>query len=250
MASPARSIPPPPRTHGVAAAAGRPHQRRPGGDLPPGRVPRRPRPRLRRLIANPNFLRRFPSRHPPLLLGFLGNGHEVFQPVKAPHPNAPVARALGRAGAFSFDYLPGCAKPGWSLCDVSDGRLLLEGSPVHGNDVHSFDWPDLAVCDPVSRQYLLLPRMPEDLLDSVQIEGRGTYDFDDSLVPSGDWEEASFRVMRMIQSRTSLVVLVFSFNLCLLECWRIYQLGCSELPHTTKTTRVGEAPICIWLLLP
>ncbi|CAL5086296.1 unnamed protein product [Urochloa decumbens] len=176
---------------------------------------------FRRLIANRNFLRRFRSRHPPLLLGFLGGvGHEVFQPVEAPHPNAPVARALYRAGVFSFDYLPDCGEPGWSLSDVSDGRLLLEaeGSRVHGNGANRFAWPDLAVCDPLSRQYLLLPRMPEDLLASVQIKEREINHFDDSLVPSGDWEETSFRVLRMVLSRTTLVVLVFSSTS---GCWSV-----------------------------
>ncbi|CAL5083369.1 unnamed protein product [Urochloa decumbens] len=176
---------------------------------------------FRRLIADPNFLRRFRSRHPPLLLGFLGGvGHEAFQPVEAPHPNAPVARALCRAGVFSFDYLPDCGEPGWSLSDVCDGRLLLEaeGSPVHGNGANRFAWPDLAVCDPLSRQYLLLPRMPEDLLAFLQIKGRDINDFDDLLVPSGDWEETSFRVLRMVQSRTTSVVLVFSSTS---SCWSV-----------------------------
>jgi hypothetical protein len=154
---------------------------------------------FRRLIADPNFLRRYRSRHPPLLLGFLGGGREVFQPVEAPHPNAPSARALGRAG-FSFDYIPNSEDLGWALCDVSEGRLLLDGGPVRGNDANSFAWPDLAVCDPLFRQYLLLPRIPEDLVASLKIEGRDIHYSDDSLVPSGDWEETSFTVLRVIQT--------------------------------------------------
>ncbi|CAN6168346.1 unnamed protein product [Urochloa humidicola] len=176
---------------------------------------------FRRLIADRNFLRRFRSRHPPLLLGFLGDGDEVFQPVEAPHPNAPVARALGAAGVFSsFDYLPECGEHGWSLRDVSDGRLLLEaeGSSVHANGANGFAWPDLAVCDPLSRQYLLLPRMAKDLFASLQIEEQDINDFDDSLVPSGDWDETSFRVLRMIQSRTALVVLILSSTS---GCWSV-----------------------------
>ncbi|CAN6168347.1 unnamed protein product [Urochloa humidicola] len=175
---------------------------------------------FRRLIADPNFLRRFRSRHPPLLLGFLGDGLYFFLPVEAPHPNAPVARALGRAGVFSFDYLPDCGELGWSLSDIRDGRLLLEAkfTPVHRSRANRFAWPDLAVCDPLSRQFLLLPCMPEDLHASVQIKERDINDFDDSLVPSGDWEETSFRVLRTVQSRTTLVVLVFSSTS---GCWSV-----------------------------
>ncbi|OEL24693.1 hypothetical protein BAE44_0014287 [Dichanthelium oligosanthes] len=110
----------------------------------------------------------------------------------APHPNAPLARALDSTAGFSFDY--------------------------HVNDADSFAWPDLAVCDPLSRQYLLLPRMPEDLLACVPIKERNIRDLDASLVPSGDWEETSFTVLRTIHSRTKLVVFVFS---SISGCWSV-----------------------------
>nr|TKW35191.1 hypothetical protein SEVIR_2G355800v2 [Setaria viridis] len=203
-----------------------------GGQL--GRPRRRPRPRLhrvashadlarastacasfRRLIADPSFQRR--HRHPPLLLGFLGAGGVGFQPVEAPHPNAPVARSFGNAAGFSFDYIPNSSELGWGPCDVSHGRVLLQASPVHGNDADSFALPDLAVCNPLFRQYLLLPRIHEDLLAYVQIEERNIYYFDESL-PSGDWEETSFRVLRTIESRTGLVVCVFSSTS---GCWSV-----------------------------
>ncbi|KAL6657871.1 hypothetical protein ACP70R_005651 [Stipagrostis hirtigluma subsp. patula] len=48
---------------------------------------------FRRLIADPTFLRRYRSLHPPLLLGFLERTPGRFLPAQAPHPNAPVARA-------------------------------------------------------------------------------------------------------------------------------------------------------------
>lgn len=66
------------------------------------------------------------------------------------------------------------------------------------------------MCDPLSRQYLLLPRIPEDLLASIQIKEGNIDDFRASLVPSGDWEETSFRVMCTIHSGERLVVSFFS----------------------------------------
>ncbi|CAL4916981.1 unnamed protein product [Urochloa decumbens] len=82
---------------------------------------------FRRLAADPDFLRRFRSRHPPLLLGFLCFKVQVgcFQPVLAPHPNAPAAHALGSATDFSFGFLEDSTDPMWAPCNVCDGRVLL-----------------------------------------------------------------------------------------------------------------------------
>nr|XP_034570638.1 uncharacterized protein LOC117835385 [Setaria viridis] len=144
---------------------------------------------FRGLIADPNFLRRYHSRHPPLLLGSLGCTIPVgFQPVQAPHPKAPASRALGSAAGFSFDYLANSRDHVWAPSDVCDGRVLFYGVPNDGNDddgEYVFVLWDLAVCDPLSRQYLLLP-VP-DLLASVQIKERNISDSNASLVPSGDW---------------------------------------------------------------
>ncbi|TKW35202.1 hypothetical protein SEVIR_2G356700v4 [Setaria viridis] len=165
---------------------------------------------FRRLIAGPGFLRRYRSLHPPLLLGFLDPGPGGgFQPAEAPHPNAPAARALARAAGFSFDYIPRGRGRRWHPRDVRDGRVLLYCSP----DVQeSIVFPDLAVCDPVSRRYLLVPRITDELLASVQVQKQHVQFFEAFLVPSGveQKEEASFRVLGRACCMTKMVALVFS----------------------------------------
>ncbi|TVU38554.1 hypothetical protein EJB05_11932, partial [Eragrostis curvula] len=77
-----------------------------------------------RLIADPAFLRRYRSRHPPLLFGFFSSAaSEGFHPVEAPHPNAQAARALAK---ISFDYLPVDKLDDWYIRDVRDGRVLIQ----------------------------------------------------------------------------------------------------------------------------
>ncbi|TVU38590.1 hypothetical protein EJB05_11971, partial [Eragrostis curvula] len=119
---------------------------------------------FRRLIADPSFLRRYRSLHPPLLLGFIWAGYGSFAGAnfnlaEAPLPSASPVRALERAADFSFnDYLPR-RRNGWDPCDV---RVLLE----HIQDVDVY-FPDLAVCDALSRKYLLMPPIPDNQLHSV-----------------------------------------------------------------------------------
>ncbi|CAO1941687.1 unnamed protein product [Urochloa humidicola] len=63
---------------------------------------------------------------------------------------------------------------------------------------------------------MLLPRIPEDLIASVQIKEGNINDFGASLVPSGDWEDTSFRVLSAIHDGTRFVVCVFS---SISGCW-------------------------------
>ncbi|KAF7006642.1 hypothetical protein CFC21_021671 [Triticum aestivum] len=75
----------------------------------------------------------------------------------------------------------------------------------------------MAVCDPLHRQYLLLPRIPDDLAASV-VGAQGSCYADSFLVPSGydDEEEAatteepSFRVIWMVLLQNKPVIAVFS----------------------------------------
>ncbi|CAL5086282.1 unnamed protein product [Urochloa decumbens] len=164
---------------------------------------------FRRLIAGPAFLRRYRSLHPPPLLGFLDPGPGGFQPAEAPHPNAPAARALARGTGFSFDYIPRGRGRHWYPRDVRDGRVLLFCSP---DEQGGLVFPDLAVCDPVFRRYLLLPQVPDELLASVQVQKQHVQFFEAFLVPSGvkQEEEASFRVLGRVCCVSKMVVLVFS----------------------------------------
>ncbi|TVU38474.1 hypothetical protein EJB05_11846, partial [Eragrostis curvula] len=116
---------------------------------------------FRQAIADPDFLRRYRAAHPSVFLGFVMEG---FRPVAAPHPNAAAARADG----FDFNYLPGGGE-GWDYSDVCEGRVLLERSRGRREDGGVF-FPDLAVCDPLSRRCLLLPTIPDALITWPQYD--------------------------------------------------------------------------------
>ncbi|CAN6219192.1 unnamed protein product [Urochloa humidicola] len=117
-------------------------------------------PTIRRVIADPAFLRRVCARHPALLLGFLTCNGGV-RPAEPPYPSVPAARAVGRAADFSYSFLP--APSGWVVRDARDGRVLLARND--GGDGTS---ASLAVCDPLFRRYVVLPPIPEDLAAAVQ----------------------------------------------------------------------------------
>ncbi|CAL5086269.1 unnamed protein product [Urochloa decumbens] len=155
-----------------------------------------------RLIADPSFLRRYHSTHPPLLLGFLSDdygGREIFKPVEAPHPNSAAARALASALNFSFnDYLPPARWKPWYIQDVRHGRVLFSSRCDDKNVL-----PDLAVCDPLSRGSLLLPPMPEQF-----VQGHIFRRSDAVFYPSAD--ATLFRVMVVVHSLTKLLVFVFN----------------------------------------
>ncbi|CAN6219159.1 unnamed protein product [Urochloa humidicola] len=157
---------------------------------------------FRRLISDPDFLRRYRSIHPPLLLGFLSDAG--FQPAEAPHPNAAVARAAD----FSFDFVPFPTKTcsHWHPRDARDGRVLLKRRSITNEEIRF----DLAVCDPLFRRYLLLPPMTDDLLASVDLQNNYMICSGASFVPSGDMEESSFSVIRWVLSDTKFVVFFFS----------------------------------------
>ncbi|CAD6254702.1 unnamed protein product [Miscanthus lutarioriparius] len=164
---------------------------------------------FRSLIADPAFLRRYCSIHPPLLLGFVSS--YGFHPAEAPHPSAAVARAV----AFSFDYLP-CTtrRHRWHPCDVRDGRVLLKCTRV---EVLVY-W-DLLVCDPLCRRYLLLPPITDDLLASIGIQTKNISHSGASFIRSGGIEEdTSFSVIRWMQSNSRLGVFIFSSGS---GCWSV-----------------------------
>ncbi|CAL5083391.1 unnamed protein product [Urochloa decumbens] len=152
---------------------------------------------FRRLIVDTSFLRRYRAIHPPLLIGFISDAGLLR--AEPPHPSSPAAHAAN----FSFnDYLPPGRGPRWRPTDVRDGRVLLYCMPKLNDDVL---FPDLAVCDPLSRQYMLLPPIPDGQV-------REQLDFPDFLlVPSGPAElETSFRVICCMRCMTRLVVFIYS----------------------------------------
>ncbi|WVZ66282.1 hypothetical protein U9M48_015525 [Paspalum notatum var. saurae] len=160
---------------------------------------------FRRLITSPGFLRRYRSLHPPLILGTIkceddSSSSEVFQPTPAPHPSAPAGRAMARAADFSLDYVPG-GRSGdwWYRSDAHDGRILVQAPCPAGDQL----LPNLFVCDPLYRRYLLLPPIPDGQAYEQDLE------FDDAFfVPRAeeDDDEASFRVAMEIHTTTASAI--------------------------------------------
>ncbi|KAF7083407.1 hypothetical protein CFC21_087205 [Triticum aestivum] len=160
---------------------------------------------FRRIITERSFLRRFRKLHPPPLLGIIDD-EGVFVPTEAPHPSAPLSRALVQGADFTYSFVPkplGKNHTIWSPCDVRDGRVLLEH---RRSGAHTF-FTDLAVCDPLSRRYLLLPPIPEDMT----IEQERLDELRHFLIPIRENEdETSLKVICLAYYRSKLVTFIFS----------------------------------------
>ncbi|KAF8768554.1 hypothetical protein HU200_007509 [Digitaria exilis] len=160
---------------------------------------------FRRIIAGASFPRLYRSLHPPQLLGILVP-HGIM-PVEAPHPNAHAARALARDADFSYGHLPGSK---WRHSDARDGRVHLMRSGLH-NDYDDVVLPELAVYDPFTRGYMLLPPIPDSLVAaSVRVSYNCVDNFRALFVPSGDYEDAHFRVLAWMHNHAMAVVFVYS----------------------------------------
>ncbi|KAL6657824.1 hypothetical protein ACP70R_005604 [Stipagrostis hirtigluma subsp. patula] len=147
---------------------------------------------FRRIITDRSFGRRLRALHPPPLLGFVSN--HGFHPAEPPHPSAPLARALADAADFSYSFVPSphgrVRGPGWHPRDVRDGRVLIEDNFFRGKGFST----NLAVCDPLSRWYVLLPLVPKDLASQLG----PVSEFTPFLAPIGEDDETSFKVIGMI----------------------------------------------------
>jgi len=169
---------------------------------------------FRRLVADRSFLRRFRKLHAPPLLGFLDQ--HCFHPAIPPHPSAPAASAVALAADFSFSFLPSISWQ-WSVRDVRDGRVLLDRPCQYDvGEGRRALFAEIVVCDPLHRQYHLLPPIPDDLAASVEnplrIDLRRWGEA--FLVPpsddeADDMEETSFRVIWMAQCRAKPVAFAY-----------------------------------------
>lgn len=174
---------------------------------------------FRRVITEPSFLRRFrAAEHPPALLGFIDVGGG-FVPAEPPHPSAAAAAGAAARDVVDFacPFLPSSPDP-WRRRDVLDGRVLFSrGAVGGGGEVDGQDddpgFMDLAVCDPLSRRYVLLPAVPADLAASAQLHN--LLDLQPFFAPPRDDDDdggggTSFRVMYMARCQSKLVVFTFS----------------------------------------
>ncbi|KAF7105275.1 hypothetical protein CFC21_106104 [Triticum aestivum] len=179
---------------------------------------------FRRVIKGRAFRRRLRTLHRPPLLGFMDAAG--FHPAQAPHPSAPLARALASCTAdFSFvpavvsssSYLvpPGVQDddgegPRWRPCDVRDGRVLLVWTSLMLTKRERFNAAKLhlAVCDPLCSRYVLLPTIPQDLAAQPQDLLR---EFQPVLAPctGDDGQEEPFKVICIARYQTKLVLFVF-----------------------------------------
>ncbi|XP_037445637.1 uncharacterized protein LOC119315069 [Triticum dicoccoides] len=67
---------------------------------------------FRRLIADRSFLRQYRKLHAPPLLGFVDEDEGLqLHPAERPYRSVPAARAVARAGDFSFSFVPAPAPP-------------------------------------------------------------------------------------------------------------------------------------------
>ncbi|CAM0880167.1 unnamed protein product [Alopecurus aequalis] len=173
---------------------------------------------FRRVAADRSFLRRYRKLHAPPLLGFLER------------ENKPTSHSP--------------SSPTRVVRDIRDGRVLLDRPMRVRNSIVVV--PEVVVCDPMHRRYLLLPPITYDLAASVDdpiLTPERRLLVQIFLVPTGDAEEAAttdettFRVIWMTQCKTMPVAFVFSSNT---GQWRAVpskrwsDLSASLPPWTTK----------------
>ncbi|VAI93130.1 unnamed protein product [Triticum turgidum subsp. durum] len=165
---------------------------------------------FRRLATEGSFLRRFLSLHSPSFLAFLNEGR--FQPALPPHPSAPAARALVLAADFTFSFIPSHSR--WIVRDIRGGLVLLDRELEKDEEPTNF--PELVVCDPLHRRYLVIPQVPDDLAPSLEhtfprLPGLACVPF---LLPLSEEaakeEQASFSVIWLAYYETMMAAFVFS----------------------------------------
>ncbi|CAM0946272.1 unnamed protein product [Alopecurus aequalis] len=182
---------------------------------------------FRLLVSSPSFLRRHRALHPDASGPFLGvvssaassgEAGGAFHPVETPHPAAAAARAVAEAADFSFSFLPAApdadagevSRSAWIVRDYRDGRFLLDRASSSGCTIFT----DLAFCDPMSRRYVLLPPIPENIAagvnDPLGVLGNRRW-CEPFLAPAdSDTEESSFVVIWTARCPRKVVALAFT----------------------------------------
>lgn len=122
--------------------------------------------RWRRFIANPVFLRRFRSRHPPTVAG----NYFILSPNYRYHllgqepprkgtlfvPSSPATDA----GHYSLDFLADAGIEGAAIVD-SRGSLLLMQCQGSGDSSITGGFPNMVVCEPLTQRFVRIPPLPE-----------------------------------------------------------------------------------------
>ncbi|XP_002443351.1 uncharacterized protein LOC8068831 isoform X1 [Sorghum bicolor] len=159
---------------------------------------------FRRIVSEPQFLRRFRSLLSPGILGLItSSGYRRFFPAGPPHRTAPEARALGQAADFVFSFVPNPFS--WHFRHARDGRVLL--SRLISMEIRL---EDFVVCDPLYRRYVMIPRIPDDLI-AASTQYTMSRHLLPVLAPAGENdEEGSFRVICTVLFEDKVMAFVFS----------------------------------------
>ncbi|XBI04494.1 hypothetical protein VPH35_132784 [Triticum aestivum] len=201
---------------------------------------------FRRVAKGRAFCCRFRALHRPPLLGFMDA--DGFHPAEAPHPSASLTGTLAPC-ATEFSFKDDMKGPRWRPRDVRSGRVLLDWISLHPRFTKSWSYHDgsdisilmdsreflgrgpyhawtkrelcnaadfhLVVCDPLSRGFVLLPTIPEDLAALPQDRLRA---FEPVLAPATGDEP--FEVICVARYETKLVIFVFpstTMQWCMVE---------------------------------
>lgn len=146
--------------------------------------------------------------------------------------------------------------------DWREGRVLAALVPMtkiitHEGDEGEFvpfprrdDVTDLAVCDPISRRYVIIPAIPGDLITSGE-QRDCLFDFNAFLAPATEEEmaDSSFRVVATAQCKSKLFVFVFSsrseeWRKLSIRQWEHLRRGCELVGAGSGRFLLGPALLC------
>uniref|UniRef100_R7WG58 Uncharacterized protein n=1 Tax=Aegilops tauschii TaxID=37682 RepID=R7WG58_AEGTA len=124
----------------------------------------------------------------------------MFYPTLPPHPSAPAAHALNLATDFYFSFIPSHYR--WTVQDIRDGRVLLEG------DIKKDECPLFSKISQCATPCTVAASLehPFPMVSEARCKA--------FLIPLGEEEvaagETTFRVILMENCKTSLAAFVFS----------------------------------------
>ncbi|KAE8767963.1 hypothetical protein D1007_60604 [Hordeum vulgare] len=122
-----------------------------------------------RLGTERSLLRRFRRLHAPPLLGFLES--DGFHPALPPHPSARPLPARSRSPSPSPPTFPSPSSHSTAAGRSGTATTAASSSvacPKRARNPQTPVFPELALCDPLHRRYVLLPALLDDLTHLVE----------------------------------------------------------------------------------
>ncbi|CAL4970025.1 unnamed protein product [Urochloa decumbens] len=174
-----------------------------------------------------DFLRLFHSLHPPAIAGYynLGSDATAFVPTSPP--------ATGRVGRFrSLDFLP-AGRTRWKVADSHGGLVLLLELPNRSR------YPDLIVCDPLTRRSQGINHPRGRYVDRVYLlDGDG-----------GGISMSNFRVLYMFYNNNGQPR-AYVFSMGEAGDWRLLDTMGKDLGSFTRARlagRLDDGSLCLSL---